>query len=276
MPKVGVPEVDDLLDHGYRIFAGLGGIAGAVRQEHAVRLHRQDVFCRCGRGHHRDLAAFAGEQPQDVALDAVIDGDDVELGRGLPAEPVAPGPRRLVPGKTLAGGHQRHQVHAFEARPFAGLFLQAVQVELAASGVRDHGVGHALGTDQRGQRAGVDPRKSDDAARLQPLVEMAGGAVVRGIGDGRAQDYAARPRRRRHVHRLDILVVGADIADMREGEGDELSGIGGIGENFLIAGHRGVEADFADGVTFRAEAKTLQHGAIGKHEERGRFVIRPG
>ena len=91
-----------------------------------------------------------------------------------------------------------------------------------------------------------------------------------------AQDHAARARRRRHVHRLDILVVGADIADMREGEGDELSGIGGIGEDLLIAGHRGVEADLADGVAFRAEAKTLQHGTVGKHEERGRFVVRPG
>ena len=92
----------------------------------------------------------------------------------------------------------------------------------------------------------------------------------------RAQDHAARARRCRHVHRLDVFVVGADIADMRKGEGDELPGIGGIGEDLLIAGHRGVEADFADGLAFRAEAKTFQHGAIGKHEERGRFVVRPG
>ena len=92
----------------------------------------------------------------------------------------------------------------------------------------------------------------------------------------RAQDHAARARRRRHVHRLDILVVGADIADMREGEGDELPGIGGIGEDLLIAGHRGIEADFADRLAFGAEPKTLQHGTVGKHEERGRFVVRPG
>ena len=63
---------------------------------------------------------------------------------------------------------------------------------------------------------------------------------------------------------------------MREGEGDELSGIRGIGENLLITGHRGVEADFADGVAFRAEAEAFQHGAIGKHEQRGRFMVRPG
>jgi hypothetical protein len=140
----------------------------------------------------------------------------------------------------------------------------------------DHRIRHALGADQRGESAGVDAGQADDAARLQPLVEMLGGAVVRGIGDRGAQDHAACARRCRHVHRLDVFIVGADIADVREGEGDELPGIGRIGEDFLIAGHRGVEADLADGVAFRAEAKTFQHGTVGKHEERGRFVIRPG
>ena len=267
---------DDLLNHRHCVFAGLGGIAGAVGQEHAVGLHRQDVRGRGGRRHHRDLAAFAGQQPQDVALDAVVDGDDVEFRRGLPAKTLVPLPRGFVPGKTLAGGDHRHQVHAFEAGPFAGFFLQPVQVEHAVLGVGDHGVGHALLADQRGQCPCVDAGQADDAARLQPLVEMAGGAVIRGIGDSSAQDHAARARRRRHVHRLDILVVGADIADMREGEGDELPGIGGIGEDLLITGHRGVETDFADRLAFRAEAEALQHGAIGKHEERGRLEVRPG
>ena len=63
---------------------------------------------------------------------------------------------------------------------------------------------------------------------------------------------------------------------MREGEGDDLAGIGGIGEDLLIAGHRGVEADLANGVAFGAEAKTFQHGAVGEHQQRGRFVVRPG
>src|SRR5205085_12130052 len=36
--------IDDFLNHGHRVLAGLGGIAGAVRKEHAVRLHRQNSF----------------------------------------------------------------------------------------------------------------------------------------------------------------------------------------------------------------------------------------
>ena len=79
----------------------------------------------------------------------------------------------------------------------------------------------------------------------------------------------------RHVDGLDVLVVGADIADMREGEGDDLPGIGGVGEDFLVAGHRGVEADFADRVAGGAEAEAFENGAVGEHEEGGRYGFRP-
>ncbi len=151
-----------------------------------------------------------------------------------------------------------------------------MQIELAVMRMRDHGVGHALAADQRGECAGVDAGDADDAACLQPGVEMLRGAIVRRIGDASAQDDAARARRRRHVHRFDVFVVGSDISDMGKCEGDELPGIGRIGEDLLVTGHRRVEADFADRLAFRAEAEAFQHGAIGEHEERGRFQVRPG
>ena len=141
--------------------------------------------------------------------------------------------------------------------------------------VRDHGVGHALLADQRGQRAGVDAGEADDAARLQPVVEVARRAIVRRRGDVGVQDDAAGARRRRHVDRLDVVLVGADIADVREGEGDDLPGIGRIGEDLLVAGHRGVEADLADRVAGGAEAKAFQHGAVGQHQKRRRLGLSP-
>ncbi len=145
-------------------------------------------------------------------------------------------------------------------------FFSAAQVELARRLVRDHGVGHALDADQRGERARVDAGKPDDAARLQPVVEMPGRPVVRGLRDRAVQNDAAGARPRRHVQALDVFFVGADIADMREGEGDDLPGIGGIGEDLLIARHRGVEADLADRVPGRAQSEAFQNGPVGQHQ----------
>ena len=95
--------------------------------------------------------------------------------------PFSQAPGRLVPGEALGRCDHRHEVHAFEAGPFPRLFLQPVKVEYAVPRMRDHGIGHAFAADQRGQRAGIDAGQADDAARLQPQVEMAGSAVVRGI-----------------------------------------------------------------------------------------------
>ena len=124
---------------------------------------------------------------------------------------------------------------------------------------------------QAGERAGVDAGEPDDAARLEPVVEVAGRAVIRGLGDRGVQNHAARAGRGRHVHGLDVVLVGADIADMREREGDDLAGIGRVGEDLLVAGHGGVEAHLADRMAGGAEAHAFEHGAVGEHEQRGRL-----
>ena len=141
--------------------------------------------------------------------------------------------------------------------------------------VRDHRIGHALAADQARERTGVDAAETDDAAPLEPLLEVELRAVARRRADRGLQDDPARARRRRHVDGLDVLLVGADVADMREGEGDDLSGIGGIGEDFLVAGHGGVEADFAHRMAGGAEAKSFEHGAVGEHQQRRRHGLRP-
>ena len=112
----------------------------------------------------------------------------------------------------------------------------------------EDGVGRTLLADQGGQRARVDARHGDDAAPLQPFVEMAAGAVVRWRGDVGAENGANRAGAHRRGQILDVLGVGPDIADMGKGEGDDLAGIGGVGQDFLVASQRGVEDDLGHGL----------------------------
>ena len=125
----------------------------------------------------------------------------------------------------------------------------------------------ALLADRAGQAAGIDAADADAAAACHPDGQFLGRAPVRGQrrvpphhhpgGDG--------------VLRLVILGGDAGIADMGEGEGDDLAGIGGIGHDLLIAGHRGVEDQFGHHLSGGAEAPAVKDCAVCKHQASGRF-----
>ena len=68
------------------------------------------------------------------------------------------------------------------------------------------------------------------------------------------------------VCRLLIIAVGTHIADMRKGEEHDLPGIGGIGEDFLVAGHGGVEAELAHRRADMAPALAEPGAPVGEHE----------
>ena len=102
------------------------------------------------------------------------------------------------------------------------------------------------------------------ALRAEPGRERGRGTVIGRLGDIGAQHQPARGRRQS----LQILVVGADIADVRESKGDDLPGIAGIGEDLLISGNRCVEADFADCLARGADAVTPQDSAVAQNQSR--------
>jgi hypothetical protein len=120
--------------------------------------------------------------------------------------------------------------------------------------------------DAPGETAGIDAGDADQVAVLQPGVEMRGGAEIGRLRDVGGKDQATGGGARR----LDILRIGPDIADMREGEGDDLAGKGGVGQALLIAGHRGVEAHLADRLAGGADAATVEPRAVGQNQDRGR------
>ena len=70
----------------------------------------------------------------------------------------------------------------------------------------------------------------------------------------------------------EILVIGADVADVRESEGDDLLRVGRIGHHFLVSGHGGVEAQLADRFALGAEALAPDDPAIGEHHDSRRAL----
>ena len=248
-------EFQHLPDDRHGIGAGRRRIARPVGQEHAVGRVAQNLLGARRRGHDRDPAAERGQAAQDVALGAEIHRDDVAARFGLPAVALAPRPAGLVPAIGLGAGDVLRQVHAFQPRPGAGVVDQVADREIAAGFVAQHGVGRAAVAQPPGQPPCVDAGDRRQAVALQPGVEMLGAAVVGRVGDVGAEHAAQRRRGRR----LDILGVGADVADMREGEGDDLGGVGRIGEDFLVAGERRVETQLAQHRPGRAGAAAPEY-----------------
>ena len=86
----------------------------------------------CLRRHDGDRAAGLGQKPQDIAFDPVIDGDDLVFPWPGGTKTLSRHPCRFRPVVALRGGDLRHEVHAFEARPFPRHRPQAIDVEIAA------------------------------------------------------------------------------------------------------------------------------------------------
>ena len=258
--------VDQLADLRDRVLTRRGRVARSVGQQHPVRLAGQDVLGLGIGRNHGGAGADRGQGAQDVALDAVVDDHDLVL-RGLElAVALVPLPQLLVPDEALAGGGVLCEVQTDQARPAFGFGDKSLEVELAGRAVGDDGVRHALLADHPGQGAGVDPGQADDAAALHPGVQRAVGAVVGRIGRGVAEDRAARGGLRPAADLLQILGVGSDIADVGEGEGDDLRHVGRVGQDLLIPGHGGVEAHLADRLADRPDPDALQHRAVGERE----------
>ncbi len=82
-----------------------------------------------------------------------------------------------------------------------------------------------------------------------------------------------------HDERLDvrprgflIFEVRADISDVRIGQTDNLPGIAGIGENFLVSGEASIENDFAAAARDRARRAAVKEAPVFQREYRGSLL----
>ncbi len=92
------------------------------------------------------------------------------------------------------------------------------------------------------------------------------------IGIDRRQFLDDEPRNVRPLA-FDVLAIDAVVADERIGHRHDLTLVGWIGQDFLVAGHGSVEDDFAFGGAGRAEGTAGENGAVFQGEL-GDFGVR--
>ena len=254
MPKIGfLPNRPRIVSLG--VVERLG-IAGAVGEEHAVGLVGEHLVGRGRAGQDRHAAAHVEQVPGDVPLHAVVQRHDVRrVGR----------PARMTSSRAAApnGSAARSTRSALSgitsrtrSRPTRPGLALALATRLASSRSigREHALHRPVDAKPADQRPGVDAFEADDVRACEIVVQIAVGAEVAHAAAVLADDEAGQMR----LVAFDVLGVDAVVADLRVGHRDDLAAIARIGEDFLIAGHRGVEADLAVDLAVGAE------GSAGK------------
>src|SRR5207244_10595343 len=178
--------------------------------------------------------ADVDELPEDSPFHAVVDDDHFVLARlrFAAGDALLPAVRRL--GRDAGG-----QILAFHPRRLSRPLDQRLRRRAAAV---DDALLRPHGSQDADESPGVDALDADQAVALEEMRQRLLRAPVRGFPADPARDQARR------LGRLRLLVseVDAVVAHLADGERHELSGVGRIGEDLLIAGMAGVENDFVD------------------------------
>jgi len=112
------------------------------------------------------------------------------------------------------------------------------------------------------ERPRVDIPDDGDLPPFEILLGGFAGAPVGGDGGELADDEGFDVG----VGRFFVEAVGADVADVGISETDDLTGVAGVGENFLVAGERGIENDFAAAARSRAGGTALKYAPVLERE----------
>ena len=186
------------------------------------------------------------QDSQDAALHAVVVRDHMQaalrarrLGRRLPDQ-------AIIPLVDFFGRDRLGQVHALQAGKFLGGAHGGVLIDVLA---RHDAAGlRPLVAQQPGELAGVDIGDRHHLAAKQEALQRLGGTPVR------MQQRQVANHEPRGISRagLEIFRRRAGVADMRIGQGNDLSAVRGIGEDLLVPGHRRIENYFTCRVAFCA------------------------
>ncbi len=220
------------------------------------------------RGQNRDLATGRGQAAQDVPLGPKIQSDHLVTRVFLTNIPIRPGPADLIPAIGLRAGDGFGQVQPLKPGKGACAGDKRLNVKIA---VRVMGQCHmrcALLANGTGQAPRVHTTNRNTSTRSQPIRQLLRRTPVRRFGRVPFDNHAIR----NGISGFVIFGIHADIADVGKGECHDLPGIGRIGHDFLVPGHRGVETQFSLGFPRGAESFAVKDSAICKCKAGGRFL----
>ena len=235
-------------------------ITWTIGEEHAIWIQCQDdVRGRLRRDHCHSAIALSNHA-KNVALDPEIVGDNVERffkSCGLVA--AFPLPDTFAPFIGLLDAYFLRQVHALETRESARFFQSTGCAELLKGIARQQTtIQRPLVAQESRQTARVDVRDRDNIVRTQKVFE---GLLVTPVA-GHSGQIANHQPGSPDIVRFVVFISSAGVANMGIRQCDDLSCVGRISENFLIAGHGRVEHDFPARNTVSPDSAAAKNTAI--------------
>lgn len=257
-------------------FVGVGDggrIARAIGQEDALGVTLDDGLGSGIGGDDVHIETMVGEFAKDVVLGAEIVGDDTLAGaRESGGADVCARDGEgggvvgvVIPCEGSAAGDFANVVETDQARPLAGtadgfLRAEAFGAEAALAG--------ALNAELLRDGAGIYARDAWNAVTGEPIGKGFCGAPVGVDGADLADDKAS------HLWgiALDVGEVDTVVADLGGSHGNDLTEIGGIGDNLLIARHGGIKNGFTSDSALGTEGSAYEEAAVfeGENGLRGR------
>ena len=269
MPEADAKDrllAEQLLQRGVEV-ADRRWIAGAVGEEDAVGVEREDLLGSRGRRKHGDLAAGLGEPAQDVVLDARVHGHDAVRRRhrqdaGVDRQ-LAAGRHLEAPAVRLAGWRPRRRDPCRQGPP-------TPRHARRARALSDSVVEMTARIAPRSRRWRVRRRVSTPAMATTPRACEEVGQRLLGAPARRLVAHVAHHEALgEDAPRLHVGAVDPVVADVRHRHGDDLPGVARVGKHFLVAGHRGVEAQLPAGLTIGTTRDAGEDRAVLERQNRG-------
>ena len=238
---------------GFLCSVNLLWVTRAVGEEDTVWVVGQGVLGRCVPRYNCDLAAVCRKTLENAVLLATVVRDNIEAFLGCSRNHM----RRL-------DGYVRDKVVLGDAGRCLDAREQMSRIQVLGG---DSRLLCAKVAQMHGQRTGIDTLDGNNAVLLQKLGQALLGRPVTWLIAHVVDDKTTQVQNvSLHDRRINAVV-----AYLRISQRDNLAGVTWIGDNLLVAGHRRVENNLAEGLSASTTAPPLEGCSIFENKQRARL-----